>query len=246
MTRMMDRQSHSTADPVWRRPARHPWLDEGALHVWRADLATVSEDVLGLLLPDEHARAERLLSRQKGHLWARSRGVLRALLGRYLQTDPRELYFVRGEHGEPVVVDNRVRSKTSRSPTGMTEAFNFSLSHSAKLAVYAFTAVGRVGVDVEVARRPVNEVAIAGRIFGAAEAARLERLGPIIREREFLRAWTRYEAELKCAAAGIGCGGPGTRGQRPWIAELAPGVRAAGAVAAPRRPREVCLWEWTA
>jgi 4'-phosphopantetheinyl transferase len=206
----------------------------------------VSDDVLGLLLPDEHARAERFLSQHDGRLWARSRGVLRALLGRYLHTDPRDLNFVKGEHGKPVVVDNRTGPKTSRSRSGVPEAFNFSLSHSADLAVYAFTAVGRVGVDVEVARRPINEVAIAGRIFGAAAAARLERLGPMIREQEFLRAWTRYEAELKCAGAGIGCGPSWTRGQRPWIAALTPGVRAAGAVAAAGRPREVRLWDWPA
>jgi 4'-phosphopantetheinyl transferase len=214
------------------------------LHVWRADLASVSDDVLGLLLPDERARAERFPSEHDGRLWARSRGVLRALLGRYLQSDPRELHFVRGEHGKPALLDDQAALNTSRSPSAVSEVLNFSLSHSAELAVYAFTGVGQVGVDVEVARRPLNEVAIAGRIFGPAEAARLERFRPTIREREFLRTWTRYEAELKCAAAGIGCGPSWTRGQTPWIAEFTPAVRAGGAVAAARRPREVYLWDW--
>ena len=63
---------------------------------------------------------------------------------------------------------------------------------------------GAVGVDVEVARRPINEAALAARTFGPDEARRLAALDPVSREREFLRLWVRHEARLKCRGTGIG------------------------------------------
>ena len=52
------------------------------------------------------------------------------------------------------------------------------MSHSGRLALYAFSDAGAVGVDVEVARRPIDELAIAARTLGATEAQRLEALDP--------------------------------------------------------------------
>lgn len=78
------------------------------------------------------------------------------------------------------------------------------MSHSGELALYAFSTAGAVGVDLETARRPIDEVAIAARLFREADAQRLQSLAPRARRREFLRLWTRYEAELKCRGLGIG------------------------------------------
>jgi hypothetical protein len=118
------------------------------------------------------------------------------------------------------------------------------LSHSGQLALYAFTESGAVGLDVEVARRTINEVAVARRAFGPGEARRLEGLAPPIREREFLRAWARYEAELKCRGTGIGVVDTGTGGGAPWIAQLDVGSHAAAAVALEHPARDLRCWEW--
>ncbi|HYM67693.1 MAG TPA: 4'-phosphopantetheinyl transferase superfamily protein, partial [Patescibacteria group bacterium] len=121
----------------------------------------------------------------------------------------------------------------------------FTLSHSGHLALYAFTTVGEVGVDVEVARRPIDEVALAARAFGPGEAQRLEPLDPAARRQEFRRAWARHEATLKCRGTGFG-GGPAAHGPAPWIAELDVGANAAAAVAAERAPEELRCWGWQA
>jgi phosphopantetheinyl transferase len=49
-----------------------------------------------------------------------------------------------------------------------------------------------------VARPHRRQAAICQRALGPAEALRLQDLHPAIREREFLRMWTRHEATLKC------------------------------------------------
>jgi len=200
------------------------------MHVWRADLATASSELGELLCSDEHARAQRMLNERDGELWRRSRGLLRALLGRYLKVEPEALRFSVGEHGKPALSPDRLC---------------FNLSHSAQWALYAFSCTCAVGVDVEVARRPVDETAIAKRMLGAAVAQRLQTLDPDARRHEFLRAWVRHEAVLKCLGVGIGGADTDAPERQPWVAEVELGLPdVAAAVAAAQPARELCCWTW--
>jgi len=219
----------STEDAWAPGPAR-PLLADGAVHVWRADLAAVAEDLGELLCEEERARAHRIVNERDAELWRRSRGLLRELLGRYLQREPRSLRFTAGEHGKPALA--------------CSPALSFNVSHSGPLALYAFSEAGAVGVDVEVGRHTIDEVAIAARALGAAEAQRLRALDPASRRREFLRAWACHEAELKCLGVGIGGAGDSDAGRELWIAQLDVGPDAAAAVAVERPARELRCWEF--
>jgi len=205
------------------------------VHVWRADLTTVAEDLTELLCAEERARGERMLSEHDRELWRRSRGLLRALLGRYLRQDPGSLRFAAGQHGKPSLVHSSATSS----------GLSFNMSHSGGLALYALSESGAVGVDVELAGRPIDEVAIAARVFGEAEARRLQALDLSNRRQEFLRAWVRHEAELKCLGVGIGSAAGAIEERRLWVAQLELGPGAAGAVAAERELRELRRWDWT-
>jgi 4'-phosphopantetheinyl transferase len=175
----------------------------------------------------------------------RSRGVLRALLGGYLQKDPRTLRFTISAHGKPVLREDAAGSSAPPVSVSARHArISFNLSHSGQLALYAFIETGSVGVDVEVAGRRVDEVAIAARVLGLTEARRLEGLDQPIREREFLRAWVRDEAVLKCRGTGIGGADGAPSGGAPWVAELDVGARAAAAVALERPPHDLRCWDW--
>jgi 4'-phosphopantetheinyl transferase len=223
----------ASAGVGWAPGPARPQLGEGAVHVWRADLRAVGEGLEPLLDGEEHARAAGMLRAQDRQLWARSRGLLRALLGRYLETDPGELLFVPGEHGKPELAEGPF----------------FNTAHSGALALYAFSKRSAVGVDVEVvrrqvARRPISHVAIAARAFGPAQARRLAALDPAERESEFLRAWARHEAELKCRGTGIGGAHGGGDAGATWIAELDVGPGAGAAVALDAAPRELRSWDW--
>jgi 4'-phosphopantetheinyl transferase len=215
--------------------------------VWRADLAELADDLGELLSPAERTRAERFAHERDRLLWTRAHGVLRQLLGRYLERDPRALSFTTVAHGKPALLDDPPRSPaTSRRIAARPAGLSFNLSHSGHLALYAFSAIGPVGVDVEVARRPIDELAIAARAFNPAQVRRLAVLDPLTREREFRRAWVRHEAALKCRGTGIGGAAGQASGGEPWIAELDLGPRAAGAVAVGRPPRELRCWDWRA
>jgi phosphopantetheinyl transferase len=116
----------------------------GSVHVWRADLTAVEDRLEDLLCADERSRAARILPARKRVLWVRSRGLLRALLGRYLERDPRALRFELGAGGKPAL-----------APAGPAPAdLRFNLSHSGELALVAVTVEQEVGVDLERARPP--------------------------------------------------------------------------------------------
>lgn len=248
----------------WQPGPCQPKLPAGAVHVWRADLAAADERLADLLCAQERERAARLLSDRDRLLWTRARGVLRALLGRYLGLEPGALRFAVGERGKPALLDGtarlsdgtarlsdeaaRLSAGTAAGGTAATLAFN--LSHSGAVALYALSSAGEVGVDVEVERRQLDEPALAERVLGARQAARLRALAdPIVRRREFLRAWTRHEAGVKCLGTGIGAGiaagAPQAGGQTPWLCDLDLPDGAAGALACVRAPAELRCWSWS-
>ncbi len=218
--------------PRWQ-PVR---ATEGSVHVWRADLTTVEDDLEDLLCAEELARAAQIVPERKRILWARSRGVLRALLGRYLDRDPRALCFALGPHGKPALL---------RDDTESLEDLRFNLSHSGSLALYAATVGRAVGVDVEAPRRRIDELAIAARVLGREQARRLASLeDPLARAREFTRMWVAHEAAVKCLGLGLAtpleCSPPAD----PWTAEVDVGSRAAAAVAVAGGPCELRCYRW--
>jgi phosphopantetheinyl transferase len=172
----------------------------------------------------------------------RARGVLRVLLARYLACDPGELCFKDGPHGKPAL-------------SGFKEVC-FNLSHSGDLALFAFTLGAPVGVDVELIdrrTRRVDDVALARRVFGREQARRLAALDQAARRWEFLRAWVRYEAVLKCHGSGLlaqvgsGLAAADAKLDRPQpsVIELDLGPVALAAVAVQGACRQVRLHHWS-
>jgi 4'-phosphopantetheinyl transferase len=233
---------HASAQGVWAPGPIQPQPAAGAVHVWRADLETVEDRLEQLLSPEELERAGRMPRAAERRLWARSRGVLRALLGRYLQADPAALRFLIGTQGKPELPLGEGELGDASAAGPPSPPLSFNLSHSAETVLVAITATGQIGVDVEFARRPIDEPALAARALGADEARRLQSLDPATRRREFLKAWTRHEARLKCLGTGIG--GRAPHSFEPWLAELDMGPTGAGAVAVEHPARELRCWEW--
>jgi 4'-phosphopantetheinyl transferase len=212
----------------------------------------VGDRAIELLSADENERAARILRSDVRLMWTRSRGVLRSLLERYLGQEASTVALTCGAHGKP-------------TPAGLGRRVFFNLSHSCDLALYAFTATGPVGVDVQVARSRTREaktdyVTLARRALGDEAARYLGDLSTKSREEEFLRLWTRHEAELKRRGTGIGgkarahatATGTGSSAvtvavaphASPWIVELDVGPRAAAALALRSRGVEPQRWRY--
>ena len=165
------------------------------IHVWHAWLDREVEALQQLestLSPDEIARANRFhFAKDKNHYIA-GRGLLRALLGRYLGEAPASLEFSYGEHGKPSLAGANVASGLS-----------FNLSHSGGLAVYAFAKKRNLGIDVERIKPDFVSEDIARRYFSTREVNDLLSVPPERRPEAFFHCWTRKEAYLKARGTGL-------------------------------------------
>jgi phosphopantetheinyl transferase len=164
-------------------------LTAGAVHVWHADLDDpVAAPRAHLISRDERERAAQIVSEPRSRRWARTRGILRELLGVYLGADPRALRFETSPDGKPSL---------SQAPA---ERLRFNLSHSRSLALFALTLGREVGVDIEVVRDASARA--RGRDFLRAwtreEAlAKLSGGGVLLRARAAARAdHAPWQAEL--------------------------------------------------
>ncbi len=193
------------------------------VHLWSADLDELGDSWIGLLSDPELRRSETIISPAVARRWGRGRGLLRGLLGSYLDVDPRELALDSGPNGKP---------RLSDFPDG---APGFNLSHSGSLVIYAFTGQGDVGIDLQLPREGVDHLALAARTLGPEVAAELCALEPVARRRAFLRAWTRHEAGLKWSGEGIWRGDSDPL-PAPWMADLRLGCDAVGALALDTEP----------
>src|SRR5947209_19693036 len=94
----------SASDESWHPSPTDVRLAENEVHVWRASLnvpASMLQHLQQLLTLAEVAQAERFYFEKDRHHFIVARGVLRTILSRYLNGDPRQLRFCYNPYGKP-------------------------------------------------------------------------------------------------------------------------------------------------
>ena len=105
---------------------------------------------------------------------------------------------------EPSLIELLPMESSSFSSTDFDEAsLDFSVSHSADLALIAIAVGRRVGVDVERHDAKVRILKLATRFFSPREAAELASLPECDQLAGFYRGWTCKEAYLKATGFGL-------------------------------------------
>jgi 4'-phosphopantetheinyl transferase len=184
----------NNADFYWIQPPADLDLGMNEVHVWRISLATSSrtlQQVGQVLTEEEHAKAQRYYFEKDRNHWTIARGTLRILLGKYLQTDPRTIRFGSNEYGKP-----HLEYPILQPP------FQFNISHSGDLALYAFTRSRELGVDVEY-KREIDYDELAKYSFSPQEQAKLLPLSNEQKHIAFYNCWTRKEAYIKARGMGL-------------------------------------------
>lgn len=191
----MKRARITSPVPPWNSPPETLALGSDEVHVWRATLDQTPsqiESFLHNLSADERARAERFhFARDREHFIV-ARGVLRAILGCYLNRVPECLSFCYGSHGKPALAGK-----------SDGETIRFNVSHSHGVALYAVTRGREVGIDLERIRFDLAVAEIAERFFSRREVAMLRSLPTEVQRQEFFRCWTRKEAYIKARGEGL-------------------------------------------
>ena len=231
-------------------------LSSDEVHVLRASLDVPTSRVHAMqqiLTADELNRAARFCFQKDRQHFIVARGLLRSILGRYLDMEPNRLRFCYGDHGKPVLV-----------PTSGQLTLRFNLSHSGGVALYAVTYGREIGIDLERVCVDFQYEQIAARFFSLRENTVLRALPTKMRPEAFLNCWTRKEAYIKAKGEGLSLPldqfdvslAPGelaallnTRGEpqeasRWSLQELNPGPGFVAALAVEGHGWRLACWQW--
>jgi 4'-phosphopantetheinyl transferase len=113
-------------------------------------------------------------------------GLLRTILCRYLNLDPREISFITGEKGKPEV-DLR----------NCTVDVSFNLSHTSEIVIFGFVRNMRIGIDIIKMDPGYQYHDIADYILTPAENEFMQGMEPELKRQLFFRVWALKEAILK-------------------------------------------------
>lgn len=179
----------------WSAPPASIRLPDNEIHVWLASIIVDQPARAAfeqLLSSDECERAARFYFERDRHRYMFTHGLLRTLLGRYLNADPCELRFQTNEYGKP-----------SLAGLPDTQPLYFNLSHSHELVAFAFTRAAAVGIDIEFMSGNIDYVALAKHSFSTSERDILRALPPSEQQGAFYRCWSRKEAYIKARSMGL-------------------------------------------
>lgn len=180
---------------TWREPPATPSLCNDELHVWCAWLDRLGmpvEQCLEMLSLDERARAARFYFERDSTRFVIGRGLLRTILGRYLDVGPARLVFSYSSRGKPRLLSSEGR-----------DLLYFNVAHSDGIALYAVTRRCEVGIDVEHVRAISEADQIAARFFSERESVQWKNVPASHRLEFFFKCWTRKEACVKASGDGV-------------------------------------------
>jgi 4'-phosphopantetheinyl transferase len=172
-----------------------PLLEPGEVHLWRARLdqqANSLPELTTILSPGELERAVRLRHSVDRDRFVLRRGILRAILGSYLDVAPNKVRFAYGRYDKPLLTPGFYHLRLS-----------FSLAHRRGIALYAVTSPGPVGVDIEYVEPLPDLEGVTTSSFSKREQDVLRTVPESERVLAFFTGWTRKEAVLKALGEGL-------------------------------------------
>lgn len=182
-------------DQQWRTSPVDLRLLENEIHIWCAPLqveVTVLHALQQMLTEEEVRKARQFRFDSDRRRFIIARGVLKALLGRYLHANPSTLNFECNAYGKP-----SLRFPFSKS------RLHFNISHSHEVVLCAFTNARQIGIDVEYIRSDIDYEQLAKYSFSLNEQAAFYALPNAQRQQAFFDCWTRKEAYIKARGKGL-------------------------------------------
>lgn len=182
-------------DPPWALPPDELMLNTSSVHIWFARLdveETRQQYFQASLSQDERRRAEKFSFDRHRDFFMSGRGMLRHILGRYLQVEPASIRFEYNAFGKP-----------SLEPSPDRRPLFFNMAHSNDHALFAFTLDGAVGVDIESIRDDIQIEQTGALVFSEGELAALRGLPAAQQHHTFFTFWTRKEAFIKGMGQGL-------------------------------------------
>ena len=169
-------------------------VKDNFVEIWHGDILTEEppEQMFWALLSKEEKHSANNFTRQElKHKYIKTRGILRTILGNYLNSEPQNIIIKIAEHGKPFLADIDLY---------------FNLSHTANMFAVAISNTGEIGIDLEIARARQNLPAIVKKCFSETEGLYWNALPDELKISMFFRFWVRKEAFVKAVGRGIALG----------------------------------------
>jgi 4'-phosphopantetheinyl transferase len=185
----------------WGSPPANLTMSGSEVHIWSASLdqpAIAIRRLARTLSAAEWARADRLRFERDRLRFIVGRGLLRTILGRYLNLEPGRVRFHYNTYGKPALANS-----SDRCQIGSHSDLQFNLAHSHGLALYAVARARVVGVDLERIRPIAEADQVVERHFSAQERAVYHALPSDEQRWTWFNCWTCKEAYLKARGQGL-------------------------------------------
>ena len=180
---------------AWFKPPETLRVVSGEVHIWGSFLDVDDETIkrlFTLLSAHEQQQALRFHFDRHCRQHIAAHGLVRSILGKYLDIEPKLLAFCTNPYGKPYLFSDQKNS-----------AILFNVSHSHNLSVIAISSGLEVGIDIEYTNREMDFMEIANRFFSKGEINKLKSLSEDLQKDAFFRCWTRKEAYLKGKGRGL-------------------------------------------
>ena len=170
---------------MWSGEAIHAWL--ASFEEWQS----LAGRLVHLLNGPELERMRRFKSLELAERYAAGRGLLRELLGGYLEVPADRVEIETNKYGKPEISSCHAKS------------IFFNLAHTDEFVLYGFSSSNRLGVDIEnILPGPIlpNEIR---RVLSKNEIEAWEKLPESEQGASFFQTWVRKEAVLKALGVGL-------------------------------------------
>lgn len=171
-------------------------LADNEIHLWVCFPQRITEPLVlqryrEFLTEEESTKVSRYKFEHLRHDALITRALVRTVLSKYAELDPREWRFEKGEKDKPEIVN---------APLPL----RFNISHTTGLIVCAVALEYDLGADVEYIPRNTDVLGITDRFFSQAEIDELFSLPDEAQQRSrFFDYWTLKESYIKAWGGGL-------------------------------------------
>ncbi|MBN4082149.1 4'-phosphopantetheinyl transferase superfamily protein [bacterium AH-315-B15] len=168
-----------------------PEISESEIHLWRVSLnpgRSMLSQCEEALSTHEKGRMEFFNFAKVKQNYLVSQGILRTLLGRYLEIRPEEVQLGRHSKGKPFCIQR--------------PELCFNISNSGSYCVYAFSLGSEIGIDLEEVRPLTDLEQMINKNFSFEEKLYIKQKKEDELRRFFL-LWTIKESYLKAIGVGM-------------------------------------------
>ena len=168
-------------------------LSPDSIHMWSVRYSSLDRyfPLLSTLVsPEEEHKAAGFKKSDDTRRYTLRQGILRVILGQYIQEDPEKIQIVRKKSGKP---DLRLDGRYSD--------VRFSLSHTDEMVCLGITLSCEIGLDIVKTNSCIPFPEIEHYLFTVGERRWIEQTLPEQRSLQFFRIWSLKEALLKATGS---------------------------------------------